>query len=54
MVPSQAFPTYGGAEGGFEVYISEGYAHVDVLTAEDDATNQVVAPLADFVARNVQ
>jgi len=53
-VPSAAFPTYGGAQGGYEVYISEGYAHVDVLTAEDDATNQVVAPLAAFVARNTQ
>lgn len=53
-VPSAAFPTYGGPEGGYEVYISEGYAHVDVLTAEDDATNQVLAPLAAFVARNVQ
>lgn len=53
-VPSAAFPTYGGPEGGYEVYISEGYAHVDVLTAEDDATNNVVAPLAAFVARNVQ
>jgi len=53
-VPSAAFPTYGGVGGGFEVYISEGYAHVDVLTAEDDATNQVVAPLSAFIARNVQ
>jgi len=53
-LPSPPFPTYGGVGGGFEVYISEGYAHVDVLTAEDDATNQVVAPLAAFVARNVQ
>jgi pimeloyl-ACP methyl ester carboxylesterase len=54
MVPSAAFPTYGGPEGGFEVHISEGYAHVDVLTAEDDVTNNVVAPLAAFVARNTQ
>ncbi|MBM4242829.1 MAG: hypothetical protein FJ148_03305 [Deltaproteobacteria bacterium] len=53
-VPSAAFPTYGGPDGGYEVHISEGYGHVDVLTAEDDATNQVVAPLAAFVARNTQ
>jgi len=54
VLPSAAFPTYGGPEGGYEVYISEGYAHVDVLTAEDDLTNQVLAPLAAFVARNTQ
>lgn len=52
--PNPAFPTLGDVAGGFEVYISEGYAHVDVLTAEDDATNQVVAPLAAFLQRNAQ
>ena len=52
--PSPAFPTYGEAAGGFEVYISEGYAHLDVLSAEDDETNNVIAPLLAFVARNLQ
>ena len=49
-----AFPTFGGVAGGFEVHISEGFAHVDVLTAEDNADNNVIAPLADFLARNVR
>ncbi len=52
--PNPAFPTYGGAAGGFEVYISEGYAHVDVLTANDDRTNNVIGPLLDFVTRNIE
>ncbi|HYD49322.1 MAG TPA: hypothetical protein VEB21_13280 [Terriglobales bacterium] len=50
--PNPAFPTFGGAAGGFEVYISEGYAHVDVLTAEAGPGNLVIAPLIDFVARH--
>ena len=45
-------PTYGNVAGGFEVYISEGYAHIDVLTAEDDASNNVLAPLLAFLTRN--
>ncbi len=52
--PNEAFPTFGNVGGGFEVYISEGYSHVDVLTADDDETNQVVGPLLDFVERNLQ
>jgi pimeloyl-ACP methyl ester carboxylesterase len=52
--PNPAFPTFGGANGGFEVHISEGFAHVDVLTAEDDADNNVLEPLTQFLARNVQ
>ena len=52
--PNPAFPTFGDVAGGFEVYISEGFAHVDVLTAEDDANNNVLAPLSAFIARNVQ
>jgi hypothetical protein len=52
--PSPAFPTYGEVSGGFEVYMSEGYAHMDVLSAEDDETNNVIAPLLAFVARNLQ
>ncbi|MEO8602145.1 MAG: hypothetical protein ABI629_06185 [bacterium] len=50
--PNPAFPTFGDAAGGFEVFVNEGYAHLDVLTAEDNADNHVLAPLADFVARN--
>ncbi len=52
--PSAAFPTFGGVEGGYEVHITEGYSHVDPLAAEDGAQNQVIAPLASFLARNVQ
>ena len=52
--PNSAFPTFGGAEGGFEVYMSEGYAHVDVVSAEDDETNNVIGPLLDFVSRNLE
>ncbi|UCH30161.1 MAG: hypothetical protein JSV06_03800, partial [Myxococcales bacterium] len=52
--PNSAVPTFGGAEGGFEVYMSEGYAHVDVVSAEDDETNNVIGPLLDFVSRNLE
>jgi pimeloyl-ACP methyl ester carboxylesterase len=52
--PNPAFPTFGDVNGGFEVYINEGFAHVDVLTAEDDANNNVLAPLSAFIDRNVQ
>jgi len=51
-VPNEAFPTFGDVDGGFEVHISEGFAHNDVVTAEDGPDNQVVAPLAEFIARN--
>lgn len=46
--------TYGDVAGGFEVHISEGYTHVDVLTADDNATNKVVRPLSAFIARNLR
>ncbi|UAW97180.1 hypothetical protein KEM63_10090 [Halopseudomonas nanhaiensis] len=49
-----AFPQFGGAEGGFEVYISEGYSHNDVLTADNDETNNVIGPLLSFIERNAQ
>ena len=49
-----AFPTYGGTEGGFEVYMSEGYAHNDILSADDDANNNVIDPLLAFIKRNAQ
>jgi pimeloyl-ACP methyl ester carboxylesterase len=52
--PSPAFPTYGEISGGFEVYIAEGYAHADVASAEDDETNNVIAPLLAFVVRHLQ
>jgi hypothetical protein len=35
-----------------EVVIAEGYAHVDVLTAEDGPDNPIVAAIADFLVRN--
>jgi pimeloyl-ACP methyl ester carboxylesterase len=52
--PNEAFPTFGEIGGGFEVYISEGYSHVDILTADDDATNNVIGPLLQFIDRNLQ
>lgn len=46
-------PTFGSVAGGFEVYIQEGYAHIDVLTADDDpAHNDVLGPLLAFLTRN--
>ena len=53
QLPNPAFPTFGGVDGGFEVHMTEGFAHVDVLTAEDDGDNNVLAPLAAFIGRNV-
>jgi len=52
--PSSAFPRFGDAAGGFEMFMSEGYSHVDVVAAEDDETNNVVAPLLQFIERNLQ
>ena len=52
--PNTAFPTFGDAAGGFEVFISEGFSHVDVVAAEDDETNNVVTPLLRFIERNVE
>jgi len=52
--PNTAFPTFGGVAGGFEVYISEGYSHVDIITAADDETNNVIGPLLAFIDRNLQ
>ncbi len=52
--PNTAFPTFGDAAGGYEVHISEGFSHVDIVTAEDDATNNVVGPLFEFVQRNLR
>ena len=52
--PSVAFPSYGEIAGGFEVHISDGYAHVDVLTANDGEGNNVIGPLLQFIQRNSQ
>ncbi|UCE85682.1 MAG: hypothetical protein JSU66_15345 [Deltaproteobacteria bacterium] len=52
--PNPAFPTFGDVRGGYEVHLSEGYAHVDIVTAEDDADNNVIGPLLDFVSRNLE
>ena len=52
--PNPAFPTFGDVGGGFQVFVNEGFAHLDVLTAEDDADNHVVGPLSDFIARNLR
>ncbi len=52
--PSEAFPSFGDVSGGFETYISEGYAHLDILTADDDETNNVIRPLLAFINRNLQ
>jgi len=53
-VPNEAFPTLGDVAGGFEVYISEGYAHIDIVSAEDGDHNEVIGPLVDFLERNMQ
>jgi pimeloyl-ACP methyl ester carboxylesterase len=50
--PSLAFPSYGEVSGGYEIHISEGYAHVDILTAQDGESNQVIGPLLAFIQRN--
>lgn len=45
-------PAYGGVAGGYEVHIVEGYAHIDVVSSEDDADNTLLGPLHDFLVRN--
>jgi hypothetical protein len=52
--PNPAFPTFGGTRGGFDVVIAEGFSHLDVVAAEDDADNPVVPAIAEFIARNVR
>jgi pimeloyl-ACP methyl ester carboxylesterase len=52
VVPSEAFPTFGDVDGGYEVYIIEGFAHSDVIGAEDTPPAGVLGPLAAFIARN--
>lgn len=53
-MPNPAFPTFGDVAGGYEVYISEGYAHVDVITAEDTDDNLIPERLEDFLERNLE
>jgi pimeloyl-ACP methyl ester carboxylesterase len=53
-VPNTAFPTFGGIPAGFEVVMAEGFAHVDIVTAEDNADNPVPAALVAFLHRNIQ
>jgi hypothetical protein len=52
--PNPAFPTFGGVGGGFEVVMAEGFAHLDVVTAEDNADNPIPAALLAFLQRNIQ
>jgi pimeloyl-ACP methyl ester carboxylesterase len=53
-VPNPAFPTFGDVAGGYEVIMAEGFAHVDVTTAEDDVNNPIPAALVAFIERNLQ
>ncbi len=53
-IPNPAFPTFGGVPGGYEVVLAEGFAHLDVVTAEDNADNPIPAALTAFLLRNVQ
>ncbi|HEY2774323.1 MAG TPA: hypothetical protein VGK20_09780 [Candidatus Binatia bacterium] len=52
--PNPAFPTFGDIHGGFEVYMAEGFAHLDIVTAEDNADNPVPEKLVAFLKRNLQ
>ena len=54
LLPNEAFPTYGNANGGFEVVIVEGIAHVDVAVGEDNSENALATPLLEFITRNLQ
>ena len=53
-VPNPAFPTFGDVAGGYEVVMAEGFAHLDVVTAEDGPDNPIPAALVAFITRNVQ
>ncbi len=52
--PNPAFPTFGGVAGGYEVVISEGIAHADMGTLEDDRRSVVHKSIIRFLQRNVQ
>lgn len=51
-LPNPAFPTLGGIAGGYEVVVAEGFAHLDVLTAEDTIDNPIPTALVAFLVRN--
>jgi pimeloyl-ACP methyl ester carboxylesterase len=53
-VPNPAFPTFGDVAGGYEVVMAEGFAHLDVVAAEDNADNPIPAAIVAFLKRNVQ
>jgi hypothetical protein len=53
-VPNTAFPTLGDVNGGFEVHMSEGFAHLDIVTGQDGPGSNVVKPLVAFIKRNLQ
>ena len=53
-MPNPAFPTFGNVAGGYEVVMAEGFAHLDAVTAEDNADNPIPAALEAFLKRNVQ
>ena len=40
------------ARGLLSVAVVEGYAHIDVVSSEDDVDNTLLAPLHDFLVRN--
>jgi hypothetical protein len=52
--PNPAFPSFGGVPGGYEVVMAEGFAHLDVVAAEDTIDNPIPAALVAFLERNVQ
>lgn len=46
-------PMFGDVAGGFEAYVAEGYAHLDIVAAPDsDAHATVYGPLLAFLERN--
>ena len=49
-----ALPTYGDVNGGVEVHIRGGLSHFDVVVAEDGPDSNILGPLGDFIARNVE
>jgi hypothetical protein len=53
-LPNPAFPTFGDVGGGFEIVMAEGFAHLDVVTAEDSADNPIPAALVAFLVRNAR
>jgi hypothetical protein len=52
--PNTAFPTLGDVNGGFEVHMNGGFAHLDIVTGQDGPSSNVVKPLVAFIKRNVQ